>query len=122
MKKIYTAPNAEIGAQNLEGFAEKWDKKYGYISKSWPNNWEQLSTFWIYLDETRTLIHTTNPIESFNRRLRKVTKNRPTFPSEEALNKTLSGSLTPAAQADYQNSKLGCNICPALDFVRSENW
>lgn len=89
LKKIYTAPNAEIGEQNLEEFSEKWDKKYGYISNSWRNNWEQLSTFWTYPDEIRTLIYTTNPIESFNRCLRKVTKNRPTFPSEDALSKSL---------------------------------
>ena len=45
LKAIYTAPNADLGFQNLNDFAEKWDKKYGYISKSWLENWEQLSTF-----------------------------------------------------------------------------
>ena len=89
LKKIYTAPNAELGEQNLTEFAEKWDKKYSYISKSWRANWEQLSTFWSYPEEVRRLIYTTNPIESFNRCLRKVTKNRPSFPDEDALIKSL---------------------------------
>jgi transposase-like protein len=89
LKTIYTASNAEIGMQNLMDFCEKWDKKYEYISKSWLENWEQLSTFWEYPNEIRKLIYTTNPIESFNRNMRKVTKNKPTFPSEEALCKSL---------------------------------
>ncbi|MCR5412959.1 MAG: transposase [Patescibacteria group bacterium] len=84
LKKIYTAPNVEIGLENLGDFAEKWDDKYAYIS-----NWEQLSTFWSYPDEIRRLIYTTNPIESFNRCLRKVTKNRPSFPDEDSLIKSL---------------------------------
>ena len=89
LKKIYTAPSAEIGFQNLNDFAEKWDNKYAYISRSWRDNWEQLSTFWTFPDEIRRLIYTTNPIESFNRCLRKVTKNRPSFPDEDALIKSL---------------------------------
>ncbi|MCR4623383.1 MAG: transposase [Alphaproteobacteria bacterium] len=75
--------------ENLSDFAEKWDDKYAYISRSWRDNWEQLSTFWTYPNEIRRLIYTTNPIESFNRCLRKVTKNRPSFPDEDALIKSL---------------------------------
>lgn len=89
LKTIYTAPTADAGLNNLEAFAEKWDSKYGYISKSWFDNGEQLATFWEYPNEIRRLIYTTNPIESFNRCLRKVTKNKPTFPSEVALCKSL---------------------------------
>ena len=51
LKKIYTAPSAEIGFRNLSDFAEKWDDKYAYISRSWRDNWEQLSTFWAYPNE-----------------------------------------------------------------------
>ena len=51
LKKIYTAPNAEIGLENLSDFAEKWDDKYAYISRSWRDNWEQLSIFWTFPDE-----------------------------------------------------------------------
>jgi transposase-like protein len=74
---------------NLEAFADKWDKKYEYIFRSWIENWEFLSSFWSYPTEIRRLIYTTNPIVSFNRCLRKVTKNRPAFPSEDALMKSL---------------------------------
>jgi transposase-like protein len=89
LKAIYTAPTAEAGMLNLEAFADKWDRKYEYISRSWLENWEFLSSFWGYPMEIRRLIYTTNPIESFNRCLRKVTKNKPTFPSEDALMKSL---------------------------------
>ena len=89
LKKIYTAPSAEIRLANLSDFAQIWDNKYAYISRSWRDNWEQLSTFWSYPDEIRRLIYTTNPIESFNRCLRKVTKNRPSFPDEDSLIKSL---------------------------------
>jgi transposase-like protein len=89
LKAIYTAPTASAGMLNLEAFSSKWDKKYEYIFRSWLENWEFLSSFWDYPMEIRRLIYTTNPIESFNRCLRKVTKNKPTFPSEDALMKSL---------------------------------
>jgi transposase-like protein len=89
LKAIYTAPTAEAGMLNLEAFADNRDKKYEYISRSRLENREQLSAFWSYPAEIRRLIYTTNPIESFNRCLRKVTKTKPTFPSEDALMKSL---------------------------------
>jgi len=84
LKKIYTASSAETGRQALEQFAEVWDGKYPHISKSWNANWAELSTFYKYSPEIRKLIYTTNPIESFNRSLRKVTKTRTIFPNEDA--------------------------------------
>lgn len=89
LKTIYKAPNAEVGASNLEVFCEKWDKKYDYIGKSWRKNWAELSTFWKYPTEIRTLIYTTNPIESFNRNIRKYTKNKSSFVNEDSLIKSL---------------------------------
>ena len=89
LKSIYKAPNGEIGFKNLAEFGEKWDNKYSYIAKSWIDNWAELSTFWKYPEEIRRLIYTTNPIESFNRNMRKYTKNKPTFQSEESLAKSL---------------------------------
>lgn len=85
LKPIYTASTEEAGFQNLEKFAEKWDKKYPHISKSWLSNWSELSSFFKYSPEIRRLIYTTNPIESFNRRIRKVTKTRSIFPTEDAV-------------------------------------
>lgn len=85
LKIIYTASTAVLGREELETFAEKWDKKYPYISKSWKSNWAELSTFFKYSKEVRKLIYTTNPIESFNRGIRKVTKTRASFPHEDSV-------------------------------------
>ena len=84
LKKIYTASSAETGRQAIEQFSEVWAGKYPNISKSWNANWAELSTFYKYSPEIRKLIYTTNPIESFNRSLRKVTKIRAIFPNEDA--------------------------------------
>lgn len=89
LKAIYTAPTEEDALEALSDFEEKWDKKYPHISKSWHTNWSELSTFFVYPQEIRTLIYTTNPIESFNRGIRKVTKNRGAFPTEQAALKLL---------------------------------
>lgn len=63
----------------------KWNTKYPYISKSWRNNWDELSTFFKYPEEIRSLIYTTNPIESFNSSIRRVTKNKTCFPTQDSL-------------------------------------
>jgi len=68
---------------------EKWGKKYPNIIKSWETHWLELSTLFKYPPEIRRLIYTTNPIESFNSKLKKVTKNRGVFPIEESLFKLL---------------------------------
>lgn len=64
-------------------------KKYSYAVKSWENNWESLSTFFKYPEEIRKLIYTTNPIESYNRAVKKVIKTKGNFPSDEALLKLI---------------------------------
>lgn len=85
LKRIYTAPTLEQAESELFLFEEKWNTKYPHISKSWRKNWAELSTFYKYPSEIRKLIYTTNPIESFNRGIRKVTKTRSVFPTEDAL-------------------------------------
>lgn len=85
LKRIYTAPTLEQAESELSLFEEKWNTKYPHISKSWRKNWTELSTFYKYPPEIRKLIYTTNPIESFNRGIRKVTKTRSVFPTEDAL-------------------------------------
>jgi len=85
LKPIYKAATEKESLENLNAFCEKWDKKYPYISKSWKANWAELSTFFKYTPEIRKMIYTTNPIESFNRSIRKVTKNRVIFPNEESI-------------------------------------
>lgn len=89
MKPIYHAPNEEAGRVALGEFEKKWGKKYPYAVKSWKENWSSLATFYKYPEEIRRLIYTTNPIESLNHRLRKITKTKGSFPSDEALFKLL---------------------------------
>ena len=73
----------------LDGFDEKWSGKYPKIAKSWKDNWANLSTYFKYPEAVRRLIYTTNTIEGFNRQLRKVTKSKTVFPSDESLLKML---------------------------------
>jgi putative transposase len=73
----------------LEEFAEKWDGKYPTISPAWRRNWERIVPFLAYPDEIRRVIYTTNAIESLNRGLRKIIKNRGSFPTDEAAMKLL---------------------------------
>ena len=73
----------------LEDFAGKWDRKYPKISKSWRDNWANLSTYFKFPEEVRRLIYTTNAIEGFNRQLRKVTKSKSVFPTDDSLLKML---------------------------------
>ena len=73
----------------LDRFEEKWGGKYSYAIKSWRSNWQSLSTFFKYPPEIRRLIYTTNPIENFNRRIRKITKNKGSFPTDDSLFKIL---------------------------------
>lgn len=89
MKEIYTAPNEEAGLEALDRFEKKWGSKYSYAIKSWRINWQSLSTFFKYPPEIRRLIYTTNPIENFNRRIRKITKTKSSFPTDDSLFKIL---------------------------------
>lgn len=89
MKEIYTAPNEDAGLAALDRFDELWGSKYSYAIKSWRDNWPCLSTFFKYPPEIRRLIYTTNPIENFNRRIRKITKNKSSFPTDDSLFKIL---------------------------------
>ncbi|NJD53162.1 MAG: IS256 family transposase, partial [Candidatus Methanoperedens sp.] len=98
MRVIYTAANEEAGSAALDRFEEKWGGKYSYAIKSWRANWESLSTFFKYPPEIRRLIYTTNPIENFNRRIRKITKNKGSFPTDDSLFKILYLIVMDAAE------------------------
>ncbi len=88
-KNVYKAINEEEALENLKELEEKWGKKYPYSIKSWEMNWGVLSPFFKYPEEIRTVMYTTNIIEGFHRQLRKVTKTKTMFPSDEALQKIL---------------------------------
>jgi transposase-like protein len=89
LKPIYAAVTEDDGVEALGDFAKKWDSQYPYIAKSWYSNWDNLAVFFQYPPEIRKVIYTTNAIESLNSQLRKVTKNKRSFPSDDAVFKTL---------------------------------
>lgn len=89
LKKVYAAVDETTALSELESFGEKWNGKYPKIAISWRANWANLSTYFKYPQEVRTLIYTTNAIEGFNRQLRKVTKNKGVFPTDDSLLKML---------------------------------
>ena len=89
LKPVYKAPTEEIALAALDEFEAKWVKKYPLGVKSWRVNWTELSTMFKYPPEIRKLIYTTNAIENFNRQLRKVTKTKSAFVSDDALMKLL---------------------------------
>ena len=89
LKPVYKAPTEEIALATLDEFEAKWGAKYPLGVKSWRANWTELSTMFKYPPEIRKLIYTTNAIENFNRQLRKVTKTKSAFVSDDALMKLL---------------------------------
>lgn len=89
LKPIYKAADEALGLMALDEFDAKWGKKYPLAVKSWRTNWTELATFFKYPPEIRKLIYTTNAIENFNRQLRKVTKTKSAFVSDDALMKLL---------------------------------
>jgi len=87
LKRIYQSATADEAEQRLGEFEAKWDADYLPIGQSWRRNWSRLIPFFDYPPEIRKVIYTTNAIESVNMSLRKLTKNRGAFPSDEALTK-----------------------------------
>jgi len=89
LKTIYQAPTVDMAEKNLDAFAAKWDASHPTIARSWRSSWERIIPLFSYPTEIRKAIYTTNAIESLNMSLRKVTKNRGHFPSDEAMFKLL---------------------------------
>ncbi len=89
LKPVYKAPTEETALSAMDEFEAKWGGKYPLSVKSWRVNWNELSTMFKYPPEIRKLIYTTNAIENFNRQLRKVTKTKSAFVSDDALMKIL---------------------------------
>ena len=89
LKTVYKAANRETAEKKLLELKKQWNDKYAIAVRSWENNWDELSTFFDYPAEIRRLIYTTNSIEWYNRQLRKVIKNKSSFPSSRAIRKLL---------------------------------
>lgn len=89
MKVVYQATTEEIALENLDALEENWGKKYPSSIASWRDNWPELSTYFKYPSEIQKIIYTTNSIENFNRGLRKVTKTKSVFPTDDVLFKNI---------------------------------
>lgn len=89
LKKVYQALTMEEAELAFELFKEKWGKKHPVIIRSWENNWLELTAYFKYPYEIRKLIYTTNIIEGYHRQLRKVTKTKTAYPTDEALKKII---------------------------------
>jgi putative transposase len=88
LKQVYQAATREEAETALLKLSEAWGNKYAVAVRAWESNWAELSTFFDFPYEVRRLIYTNNAIEGYNRQLRKVTKNKSVFPTEEAVRKS----------------------------------
>ena len=87
LKEVYKAPTEDLALAQLDNLKEKWGSNYGMVIDSWYNNWNNLDTFFKFSPQIRKLIYTTNVLEGFNRQVRKFTKVRTIFSTDESLNK-----------------------------------
>lgn len=98
MKCIYDAPTKQAAKEALNDFATKWSHKYPYAIKSWEDNWDELTVFFDFPVEIRKIIYTTNLIENLNGKIRKYTKNKLSFPTDEAVLKSVFLALREATK------------------------
>jgi putative transposase len=89
LKKIYGAVNLDDAEYAKEEFREKWNKKYPAILRSWDANWAELTTFFNYPSQIRHLIYTTNAVEAYHRMVRKFTKAKAIFPTDDSIRKVV---------------------------------
>jgi len=98
LKEIYTALNEESALEALQEFEVRWGETYPMVVRSWRSNWERITPFLAFPQDIRRVIYTTNAIESLNRQVRKVLKNRGHFPSDQAAMKLVYLALEKASQ------------------------
>lgn len=89
LKTVYGSPNKTLALQALDQLEIIWGKKYPHAIKSWKANWDNLTHFFDYPVEIRTMIYTTNIIENLNGKIRKYTKNKMSFPDDQAVMKAV---------------------------------
>jgi transposase-like protein len=89
LKCVYNAPSKDAASSELDLFEQKWGSKYPYAIRSWRNNWDELTSFYDFPLEIRKIIYTTNLIENLNGKIRKYTKNKLSFPTDDALKKSV---------------------------------
>lgn len=98
LKTIYQAINEEQALKALDAFSQRWDDKYPSISASWRRHWDNINTLFIYPDDIRKAIYTTNAIESLNSVIRKAVKNRKVFPNDDSAKKVIYLAISQASK------------------------
>ena len=121
LKSVYTAYTDEDGQLALTDFNDIWGNKYPNIAVSWTNHWSELSTFFKYPDSVRKLIYTTNPIESLNATIKRKTKSKGSFPTEDSAFKVMYLACS-EQQNKWERStvKNWCEIYPQLSIFFKE--
>ena len=99
MKLIYTAPTKDAAQRALQDFSKKWSSKYAYAVKGWETNWDELTVFLEFPLEIRKIIYTTNIIENLNGKIRKYTKNKLSFPTDESVLKSTFLAINEASRS-----------------------
>lgn len=102
LKNVYNAPTKEAAGAELALFEQKWGAKYPYAIRSWRNNWDELTSFFDFPVEIRKIIYTTNLIENLNGKIRKYTKNKLSFPNDDALKKSVYLAISEIEKKWYQ--------------------
>ena len=98
MKDVYGAPTKQAAMAALDTLDTKWSGKYAYAIRSWRENWDELTVFFDFPMEIRQIIYTTNLIENLNGKIRKYTKNKLSFPTDEAVLKSVYLALREASK------------------------
>jgi len=88
-KEVYTATNEDAALEALYALKEKCGKQYSFALRSWEKNWDVICPFFKFPEEIKKIVYMTNIIESLHRQLRKVTKSKTMFPSDQVLEKML---------------------------------
>ncbi|MCP4753340.1 MAG: hypothetical protein GY866_20815, partial [Proteobacteria bacterium] len=98
LKTIHTAPTAEAAEQAMDTFEATFGERFPMVIKTWRSRWENVIPFFSYPDPIRKVIYTTNAIESLNAQLRKVTRKRGAFPTDDSVRKVLYLAITKASE------------------------
>ena len=98
LKHIYQSVTEDEALMALEQFEQRWDSKYPNISRSWRNNWQNVSTIFNYPEDIRKAIYTTNAIESLNSVIRKAIKKRKLFPHDDSAKKVVYLAIEQASK------------------------
>ena len=122
LKLVYVAPTEKTALNKLKLFKDKWDCKYPKIYKSWYDNWATLSTYFKYQEAVRRLIYTTNAIEGFNRQLRKMTKSKTVFPTDDSLLKMLYLATIDITKNGQVTGRTGGRSIPGWKSILKNVW